>query len=504
MFLRLFLTLLLMAGLTVDFNTMSLSFGTSVYAYDDDDDEYDCDCDGDDGSDDGGNEEGNEDEEGEEDEYEGDNEDGDFDYGEEGEDGEDGEDGEEEKDIYEMLAELAQENGIEYNEWDDSGEFWSNADETVVSEVLESMHELNDDGSSDSSSDDHSSDAQNSDSGDTDKDDKAPDGWGYHGSIDGGMSVDEFVVTAHQEEEKEPEEKDEPVTNDDDDEEEGDDEERQLKDPNEPKEEDDECQGEQCDICGGYRSAGTVFRSSGGSASNCPACTCSECKKVSNSAEKHVNHQNYKTLLNDMTADDMAGKVGVMLDWGAQNPNNVGEMQWTGRTYDNLSSAQSTIAAEMEKNPEYGNPTIVGAVYQMEEGQTTFTDRQLVDLLEMHAHGISFSGIYLVGGGSVYSLRINSSMGANSVTTSDIKGLRAALDGDNFSAENSTEGKIYQNAMKSSGNELYSKISMYNEMNFGISFLKGKLAGEDYSFSKIEASMSSESGLNEINGEKCE
>ena len=158
----------------------------------------------------------------------------------------------------------------------------------------------------------------------------------------------------------------------------------------------------------------------------------------------------------------------------------------------------------MEKNPEYGNPTIVGAVYQMEEGQTTFTDRQLVDLLEMHAHGISFSGICLVGGGSVYSLRINSSMGANPVYQSDIPDLRAALDGDNFSAENSTEGKIYQNAMKSSGNELYSKISMYNEMNFGVSFLEGKLAGGDYSFSKIEASMSSESGLNEINGEKCE
>ena len=159
----------------------------------------------------------------------------------------------------------------------------------------------------------------------------------------------------------------------------------------------------------------------------------------------------------------------------------------------------------MEKNPEYGNPTIVGAVYQMEEGQTTFTDRQLVDLLEMHAHGISFSGICLVGGGSVYSLRINSSMDANSVTTSDIKGLRDALDGDYFDAKNSTYGKFYQDVMISSRrNELFSKISMYNEMNFGISFLEGKLAGGDYSFSKIEASMSSESGLNEINGEKCE
>ena len=158
----------------------------------------------------------------------------------------------------------------------------------------------------------------------------------------------------------------------------------------------------------------------------------------------------------------------------------------------------------MEKNPEYGNPKIVGAVYQMEEGQTTFTDRQLVDLLEMHAHGISFSGIYLVGGGSVYSLRINSSMGANSVIQSDIQGLRDALDGDYFDAENSTYGKFYKNAMDVSGNELYSKISMYNEMNFGVSFLEGKLAGGDYSFSKIKASMSSESGLNEINGEKCE
>lgn len=274
--------------------------------------------------------------------------------------------------------------------------------------------------------------------------------------------------------------------------------------PSDPEPE-DECEGEQCPICGGYISSGTMFRSSGENASSCIACTCSECKKVNESAEKHINHQNYKTLLNDMTADDMAGKVGVMLDWGAQNPNNVGEMQWTGRTYDNLSSAQSTIAAEKKKNPNYGSPTIVGAVYHMEEGQTTFTDRQLVDLLEMHAHGISFSGIYLVGGGSVYSLRINSSMGANSVIQSDIQGLRDALDGDYFDAENSTYGKFYQDVMISSdGNELYSKISMYNEMNFGISFLKGKLAGEDYSFSKIEASMSSESGLNEINGEKCE
>lgn len=43
MFLRLFLTLLLMAGLTVDFHTMSLGFGTSVYAYDDDGDWWDND-----------------------------------------------------------------------------------------------------------------------------------------------------------------------------------------------------------------------------------------------------------------------------------------------------------------------------------------------------------------------------------------------------------------------------------------------------------------------------
>ena len=274
--------------------------------------------------------------------------------------------------------------------------------------------------------------------------------------------------------------------------------------PSDP-EPDDECEGEQCDICGGYKSAGTAFRSSGENAPNCPACTCSECKKVSNSAEKHINHQNYKTLLNDMTADDMAGKVGVMLDWGMTNPNNVGEMQWTGRTFDNLSSAQSTIAAEMANNPEYGNPKIVGAVYQMEEGQTTFTDRQLVDLLEMHANGISFSGIYLVGGESVYSLRINSSMGANPVYQSDIQGFRDALDGDYFSST-STYGRAFERAMTSSdGNQLLSRISMYDAMNLGISCLEGELDDEDdYSFSSIKASESSESGLNEINGEKCE
>ena len=48
MFLRLFLTLLLMAGLTVDFHTMSLGFGTAVYAFDDEEDEYEDDDDDDD------------------------------------------------------------------------------------------------------------------------------------------------------------------------------------------------------------------------------------------------------------------------------------------------------------------------------------------------------------------------------------------------------------------------------------------------------------------------
>ena len=43
MFLRLFLTLLLMAGLTVDFHTMSLGFGTAAYAFDDEEDEYEDD-----------------------------------------------------------------------------------------------------------------------------------------------------------------------------------------------------------------------------------------------------------------------------------------------------------------------------------------------------------------------------------------------------------------------------------------------------------------------------
>lgn len=159
----------------------------------------------------------------------------------------------------------------------------------------------------------------------------------------------------------------------------------------------------------------------------------------------------------------------------------------------------------MEKNPEYGNPKIVGAVYQMEEGQTTFTDRQLVDLLEMHANGISFSGIYLVGGESVYSLRINSSMGASPVYQSDIQGFRDALDGDYFSST-STYGRAFERAMTSSdGNQLLSRISMYDAMNLGISCLEGELDDEDdYSFSSIKASESSESGLNEINGEKCE
>ena len=52
MFLRLFLTLLLFTGLTIDFEKLSLDFGTAAYAYDDDDDEYDDD-DGDDDDDDG-------------------------------------------------------------------------------------------------------------------------------------------------------------------------------------------------------------------------------------------------------------------------------------------------------------------------------------------------------------------------------------------------------------------------------------------------------------------
>ena len=109
-----------MAGLTVDFHTMSLSFGTSVYAFDNDDDWEDWDEDGD----------GDED---------GDDDDGYF-------------DGWDLNDFVNYIESgEAEDDGIEGYVWTDHEDFMNNADLEVVEDALEALEILESEGCCESS-----------------------------------------------------------------------------------------------------------------------------------------------------------------------------------------------------------------------------------------------------------------------------------------------------------------------------------------------------------------
>ena len=114
---------------------------------------------------------------------------------------------------------------------------------------------------------------------------------------------------------------------------------------------------------------------------------------------------------------------------------------------------------------------------------------------------MSFSGIYLLDGKRIYSLRIDNAMFFHD----DVEKLKGMLEGDNFK-DNSRPGQNFEKAKNiTNNNVLMSKIAMYNEMDMGISYLEGTLEGDRYVFTKVDARIETHpDGSQEIIENKCE
>ena len=279
----------------------------------------------------------------------------------------------------------------------------------------------------------------------------------------------------------------------------GEDEIMDNEDPEYWNEEEPSCDGEQCEVCGGYKTSGQTFRSARADGDQCQKCVCQTsdpCRLVSRHAEQLLNQTCYKQMINLMHTDSgTIGKCGVLIEHASAH-NKIPELQYEGRIYDDL----NTFVIDHESYP-YEEQVVVHGVVFRTDGRNVFTDRELVELLEMFANRVSFSGIYLLDGKRIYSLRIDNAM----FYQDKVKELKKDLEGDNFK-EDSRPGQNFEKAIKfNNSNHLLSKIAMYNEMDMGISYLEGSLEGDRYVFTKIDAQIETHpDGSQEIIENKCE
>ena len=587
MFLRLFLTLLLMAGLTVDFHTMSLGFGTAVYAFDDEEDEYEDD---DDDDDDDGYFEG-----------------WDFNdfvnYIESGE---------------------AEDDGIEGNVWTDYEDFMNNADPEVVEDALEALEILESEGCCESSDGGNSESTQTSseqgkqESGTENNGEKlieeairqaneqaqeagfdksdltsyditttqTENGVEVHleahyestsatsndngdevGHID--FSNNEFNVSIHVSDDSgsssgSPSDDDgnydfgghgegdasgvasygdsgygdeggngygdggdgliypgeevadsgyggndnggfpddggdygsiENIPADDEGGYEPTDNTPSTTEP-EPttQEEDYECEGEQCDICGGYKSEGIAFRSSGGNAPNCPACTCvktpmPDCDSITTYTGLLINTTEYKAALESMRTLSNSGTSAcrLLFDNGIDEQNGLSRNLSVGDTYSDLGSAMSA-----KKSSE----DVVGVVYSVGEGQHMLTDRQMLDLVKYSTRG--FSTAYVVDGSHVYAVRFEN-FNMSQTYLSKYEGY--ILDDGEFDSRTGA-GKVYSDSREVVDGVLEAKSAMYNYMDISLSLLQSNTSKDgDLLFSKINSCYSLET--EEVYTETC-
>lgn len=537
MFLRLFLTLLLMAGLTVDFHTMSLSFGTSVYAFDNDDDWEDWDEDGD----------GDED---------GDDDDGYF-------------DGWDLNDFVNYIESgEAEDDGIEGYVWTDPDDFMTNADSEIIEDAFDAQESMgvedaevtrsswsgggSSQSSSGSSGSTQSASAQqgsqnstqsgqssnqgnqntNQNSGNSSNNNgggnsgyggwtignfesyansgqAAQDGvvvnvyqnpndyWNHDPNYSKGL--EEVVVSAKNPNKDNGEDYGyqfplDPVNNIEPWNGEGN---EDSVDPTQNNEEHkDECEGEQCDICGGYKSAGTAFRSSGENAPNCPACTCvktpmPDCDSITTYTGLLINTTEYKAALESMRTLSNSGTSAcrLLFDNGIDEQNGLSRNLSVGDTYSDLGSAMSA-----KKSSE----DVVGVVYSVGEGQHMLTDRQMLDLVKYSTRG--FSTAYVVDGSHVYAVRFEN-ITQSQTYLSKYEGY--IMDDGEFNPD-SKQGQIYVQSKNSDENVnvLEAKSAMYNYMDISLSLLQSNTSKDgDLLFSKINSCYSQETG--EVYTETC-
>ncbi|MBQ6962488.1 MAG: hypothetical protein IJP79_02095 [Paludibacteraceae bacterium] len=532
MFLRLFLTLLLMAGLTVDFHTMSLGFGTAAYAFDDEEDGY-------------------EDGDGDED---GDDDDGYF-------------DGWDLNDFVNYIESgEAEDDGIEGYVWTDPDDFMTNADSEIIEDAFDAQESMGVEdaevtrsswsggGSSQSSSGSSGStqsasaqqgsqnstqSGQNSNQGNQDTNQNSGNssnnngggnsgygGWtignfesyansgqaaqdgvvvnvyqnpNYYWNHDPNYSkgLEEVVVSAKNPNKDNGEDYGyqfplEPVNNI---EPWNGEENENSVDPTQNNEEHkDECEGEQCDICGGYKSEGIAFRSSGENAPNCPACTCvktpmPDCDSITTYTGLLINTTEYKAALESMRTLSNSGTSAcrLLFDNGIDEQNGLSRNLSVGDTYSDLGSAMSA-----KKSSE----DVVGVVYSVGEGQHMLTDRQMLDLVKYSTQG--FSTAYVVDGSHVYAVRFEN-FNMSQTYLSKYEGY--IMDDGEFNPD-SKQGKIYEIAKGKTNGVLEAKSAMYNYMDISLSLLQSNTSDNgDLLFSKINSCYSQET--KEVNTETC-
>ncbi len=511
MFLRLFLTLLLMAGLTVDFHTMSLSFGTAAYACSDDDwgdddgwdecvydshdfaSDYYTDIDGDYNPWDGDNPFTREIEEGRD--YTDDDDDCTFcdmhtvdDF------------------IYYIESGEAGRDGIDGHVWNDNGHTYDEHD--LLGDVENS--EGNYGGEPNSDSADDASVSQNQESTSNTEDDdggKRPEGWGIHGTIAEGKVIDDIVVNGHKDDNNDNDDKDrqpdfghfpdEPINNDDPYEGNVDPSDGTIseQDPLEPKEEEDEeceCQFGECDICG-LCLPGVEKRSSNGKSKSCETCpghpTMPDCDSITKYTGLLINTTEYKAALESMRTLSNSGTSAcrLLFDNGIDEQNGLSRNLSVGDTYSDLGSAMSA-----KKSSE----DVVGVVYSVGEGQHMLTDRQMLDLVKYSTRG--FSTAYVVDGSHVYAVRFEN-FNMSQTYLSKYEGY--ILDDGEFDSRTGA-GKVYSDSREVVDGVLEAKSAMYNYMDISLSLLQSNTSDNgDLLFSKINSCYSLET--EEVYTETC-
>ena len=260
------------------------------------------------------------------------------------------------------------------------------------------------------------------------------------------------------------------------------------------QEEDYECEGEQCDICGGYKSAGTAFRSSGENAPNCPACTCvktpmPDCDSITTYTGLLINTTEYKAALESMRTLSNSGTSAcrLLFDNGIDEQNGLSRNLSVGDTYSDLGSAMSA-----KKSSE----DVVGVVYSVGEGQHMLTDRQMLDLVKYSTQG--FSTAYVVDGSHVYAVRFEN-FNMSQTYLSKYEGY--IMEDGEFNPK-SDQGRIYGWASDKTDGVLEAKSAMYNYMGISLSLLQSNTSDNgDLLFSKINSCYSQETG--EVYTETC-
>jgi hypothetical protein len=265
------------------------------------------------------------------------------------------------------------------------------------------------------------------------------------------------------------------------------------------------CEGEICPVCGGYKS---TLRST--TSTSCPLCSCIPCPKLEQKVETNANHPTFRTNFDQLINLSKEGKPGCFLlrDYGADLSEK--DRYQPSKVAPSLAAAEDSVTC-LPTDLHCINATSYAAAYSMVGGQSTFTDRQFVDLLTKQTQGVSFSTIYLVGEHETYALVISAPT-IYSSTVAEYSNKLGAFNNfnDNKNTEgvnNTVEGKKYDEALSLLKNQgvpdgdaqILAKATMYNEAGMPVDLFKGTTdALGNFNFERVSGKFDSSSGTKQV------